>query len=207
MRREVGSVARTHLRVAVLGAILLAPAMLAAGDTAPPKWEEAKKMAHETLRRRDRREHDLLSQADAQAVVQALAHGGWEVADGNQIVKKLLPDNDAVVVELRTHAGVNYMRQISKYPKVYDCLDHFVRLPRGQRMLHDMTILPDGYKLVEYLTTTSGGKNLGAQLSQTPRGANFNQPTGKIYTAEQLLAALKTSYDAMTNPPAAPTRK
>jgi len=90
------------------------------------------------------------------------------------------------------------MRQISKYPGAYDRMDHLSQLPRGQRMLGDLVKGPDGYKMIEYMATAKGGQQLGKMLSETPKGHHFNRPTGRIYTAEQLLAQLKSRFEKHT---------
>ena len=61
---------------------------------------------------------------------------------------------------------------------------------------YDLIRGPGGEKLIEYMTTAAGGKELGKQLSQDPNGANFNAPTGRIYTVPDLLKYLKQQYDA-----------
>ena len=53
---------------------------------------------------------------------------------------------------------------------------------------------PGGDEMIEYMTTSKGGKNLGKLLENAPEGNNFNRPTGRIYTAEMLVQALKKSY-------------
>jgi hypothetical protein len=59
----------------------------------------------------------------------------------------------------------------------------------------------DGDKLIEYLTTTRGGRNLGSALAGARQGANLNQPTGRIYTADELMAAIEESLAAEAGPP------
>jgi hypothetical protein len=49
--------------------------------------------------------------------------------------------------------------------------------------------------MIEYLTSAPGGKNMGKMLSHVPQGDKFNQPTGRIYTQEQLQARLRQSYE------------
>ncbi len=88
------------------------------------------------------------------------------------------------------------MRQSCKYPDAYDRLDRLSRMPMGHQNVDALIAGPDGYKMIQYMTSTSGGRNLGQMLSQDPRGANFNSPTGRIYTADQFLQRLTESYQA-----------
>ncbi len=83
---------------------------------------------------------------------------------------------------------------MAKYPEGYDRLDRMVRLPRGEIFTEDLIHNPGGYQMVEYMATAQGGIEMGKMLSETPKGKNFNQPTGRIYTAEQLIARVKKSY-------------
>ena len=72
------------------------------------------------------------------------------------------------------------------------------RLPKetSKRNALALVIGADGYKLLDYMTQTQGGSDLGRMLSQDPNAGNFNQPTGRIYTDGQLVARLRTSYQA-----------
>jgi hypothetical protein len=47
--------------------------------------------------------------------------------------------------------------------------------------------------MIQYLATTKGGKNMGGMMAQARGGVDLNKPTGRIYTAEDLVAALKTA--------------
>ena len=54
--------------------------------------------------------------------------------------------------------------------------------------------------MIEYMTQSRGGRELGKMLSKAPNGADFNQPTGRIYTLDGLLAQLKKSCQAEKKP-------
>ncbi len=57
--------------------------------------------------------------------------------------------------------------------------------------------------MIQYMTTAQGGKEMGKMLSQAPQGADFNKPTGRIYTVPMLLKHLQEEYRAAEkNPPA-----
>ena len=55
----------------------------------------------------------------------------------------------------------------------------------------------DGDKMIEYLATTKGGKNMSSMMAQARGGVDLNKPTGRIYTADDLVAVLT---DAITKP-------
>lgn len=88
------------------------------------------------------------------------------------------------------------MRTVSGLPLAYDRLDRLARLPLGKQTIHDMIHKAGGAELVKYLTTAKGGKELGKMLARAPKpkGHDFNKPTGRIYTVDQLLDRLETNY-------------
>jgi hypothetical protein len=104
--------------------------------------------------------------------------------------------NDYLVQRLRTPRGRQFMRRIANYPGAYDRLDRLSWLPYGKQTVQDLIQKKGGEDMIKYITTAPGGNELGKMLSNAPKGANFNQPTGRIYTAALLLARLKTSYAA-----------
>ncbi len=88
------------------------------------------------------------------------------------------------------------MRQSGKYPLAYDRIDRLSRMIMGEKNVRALIRGPDGYKMIQYMTSTPYGRNMGQMLSQDPRGADFNSPTGRLYTADALLGRLQQSYDA-----------
>ena len=145
---------------------------------------------------------DLLTKSDVSSALAQLEQLGWQSLDPDAVLAGVLADNDFLAAELRTADGRKFMRKISGYPQAYDRLDRLARLPQGKRTVQDLISGAGGYKLIEYLTTASGGKELGKQLSDTPKGAKFNQPTGKIYTSNDLVRVLKQDFDRQAPPPA-----
>lgn len=137
---------------------------------------------------------DLLTKADVSAALDRLAELGWQPSDRDAVLAAVVADNDFLASELRTAEGRKFMRKISGFPQSYDRLDRLARMPHGKQTVRDLVGGAGGYKMIEYLTTAAGGKELGKQLSATPNGAKFNQPTGKIYTADDLVRALKRDF-------------
>jgi hypothetical protein len=139
---------------------------------------------------------DLISRGDLDPIFAELGEMGWKVNDRTEIERQLLPDNDFLVRELSTSDGRTFMRQVARYPEGYDRLDRLVDLSDGKVILRRLINGPDGYKLLEYMTTAPGGREMGKMLAGAPHGRNFNQPTSRIYTAEQLLDRLRSSHEA-----------
>jgi len=148
----------------------------------------------------DHQPADIISRGQVEPVFRQLAGLGWQVADWREILEAVPADGDFLVKQLRTPGGRKFMRGIAKYPDAYDRLDRLGRLPYGKNTIRALIRGPGGYKLIEYMTTASGGRELGRQLSNAPKGKNFNDPTGRIYTAKLLLARLKESYTAASRP-------
>ena len=137
---------------------------------------------------------DLLARGDVTGLGNPLKKLGWVPDDWKEMLEDVLPDGDELVRALRTPRGRSFMRKIAAQPGGYDRLDRLRKLPQGSRQLRELIGTRDGDKLIEYLTTTDGGKALGKQLSQTKGGRGFNDPTGRIYTEEDLLKRLEASY-------------
>jgi hypothetical protein len=149
---------------------------------------------------------DLLSQADWDAIQTKLTQSGWTPRDAAAIRKLLLPAKDFLVLEARSSDGAKFMRQVSRYPGGYDRLDRLARMPYGVNTVRSLIRGPDGYKMFEYMVTTPGGSELGRMLAQDPGGKNFNELTGRIYNATQLIDRLERSHTADFERPKAKVR-
>ncbi len=162
-----------------------------------PKFEDVEKAVAEKLAAApDYQQGDLVSQSDAKGVFDQLAKMGWQVKDRQELMDRVLPDGDLLIRELRTQKGKKFMRKITEFERGFDRLDRLRKMPYGPRRVRELVEGPDGYKLIEYMTTSEGGKNLGTQLSHAQNGKDFNKPTGRIYTQDDLIDRLKTSYAA-----------
>jgi hypothetical protein len=163
---------------------------------AAPKWEQIAQVVNRALNSRaDYKPGDLLAKSDVQNVLARLKTLGWQPADAAAIVALVPGDDEFMVKQLRGKNGANFMRHVAKYPNGYDRVDRLIRLPRGETITADLVLNPGGYQMIEYMATSSGGTEMGKMLSETADGKNFNRPTGRIYTAEQLTAALNKSFE------------
>jgi hypothetical protein len=139
----------------------------------------------------------LITKEQVEPLLGGLASMGFNLSDTKSILDKLPAGDEYLVKELYTPAGRKFMEDIAKYPDAYDRLDRLIRLPHGRQTVHDLVKGPDGYKMIQYMTTAPGGIEMGKMLSNAPKGANFNKPTGRIYTVPMLLAQLQEQYRAM----------
>lgn len=167
------------------------------GDSRLADFSEVETIVSRHLNaRRGYQPGDLISQSDWDAIQVNLGQAGWVPRDAAAVRKAMLPANDFLIGEARSKAGSQFIRRVSRYPGGLDRLDRLARMPYGVNTVRQLIRGPDGYKLFEYMTSTSGGASLGQMLSQDPGGKNFNQPTGRIYTAFQLLERLERSHAA-----------
>jgi hypothetical protein len=134
---------------------------------------------------------DLVSRSHVAAALAGVKDAGWKVPDADQIVQRALADNSFLVTQFRTPAGQRFMRRIAREPGAYAQVDRLSSISRGQFQVRELIRWNRGDELIRYLTTTQGGHHLGRQMSATRQGVDLNKPTGRIYTAEDLIAALK----------------
>lgn len=164
-----------------------------------PKFEEVEEIVlrHFSILP-DYRPGDIIARSEVEPLFPQLRRMGWYVTDRNTILKKVPPDGDFLVHQLRTKQGRKFMRDVASTPGAYDQLDRIRWLPKGQRTVHELIKNGGGGKVINYFTTTEDGSRMGRMMAKKPRSANFNKPTGRIYTAEMLLDHLKKSYAAET---------
>jgi hypothetical protein len=82
------------------------------------------------------------------------------------------------------------MRKIAPRAGTYAHLDRLSTITRGETIIRDLVRTKDGDKMIQYLATTKGGKNMSGMMAQTRGGVDLNKPTGRIYTADDLVTAL-----------------
>ncbi|MGA2799461.1 MAG: hypothetical protein ABSE63_17905 [Thermoguttaceae bacterium] len=139
----------------------------------------------------------LITKEQVEPLLGGLARMGFSLPEPKTILDKLPAENEFLVAELYCPAGRKFMQGIAKYPDVYDRLDRLSRLPHGRQTVHDLINGPGGYRMIQYMSKAPNGKKLGNLLSDGQGGADFNKPTGRIYTAPMLLAQLEEQYRAM----------
>ena len=139
---------------------------------------------------------DLVTRSQVAGALTKAADAGTKIPAAERILAATLPDNSFLARELSTPAGRKFMRKVARLPGGFDRLERLSTISRGQTLVRDLIRGADGDKLIEYLTTTRGGQSLGSTLAGARQGANLNQPTGRIYTADDLMAAIEESLAA-----------
>ena len=143
---------------------------------------------------------DIISKDEVRPVFQKLNKLGWKVKDEKKILEDTLDSSHVVVKTLRTRDGRRFMRKVSGERLIYDRLDRISHESGGQRLIRDLPKLPDASRyaknkrpravpgLLDLLPKKRSGK--------TRRIDEYNKPTGRIYTEDDLIKRLKKSYDA-----------
>jgi hypothetical protein len=139
---------------------------------------------------------DLITRSQVAAALAKAADAGAKVPHARQILAATLPDNSFLATELSTPTGRKFMRKVARQQGGFDRLDRLSTISRGQTLVRDLIRGADGDKFIEYLSTTRGGRKLGSTLAGARQGADLNQPTGRIYTADDLMAAIEASLAA-----------
>jgi len=137
---------------------------------------------------------DVISRSHVDAVMDGLRDIGWEVPNRAAITQLVLPDNSFLISEFSTPAGKKFMRRLANQSGAYSRLDRLTSIARGKTIVRDLIRGKDGAKLIEYLATTKSGRNLGRMLGSAKAGVDLNKPTGRIYTADDLLAVLEAEH-------------
>jgi hypothetical protein len=120
------------------------------------------------------------------------------VVDQKEIQTDTLSDRDYLVEQLRSERGQRFMRRIAQQELIYDQLDRVAHEPGGRALIGHLIRLPDGEQFVRSgrPATTPGLLELLPKQGngRTRRILDFHEPTGRIYTVEQLKARLQESY-------------
>jgi hypothetical protein len=178
------------------------PATKSAPKQAPagfPEWNAVKQAVQDHFGGIEGYEAtDIISKSQAEGALDAVARLGWKVAERDEIGEAVPKDDEYLVMQLRTRKGTKFMRQIAKQTGGYDKVDRLLQLPDGKSIVSRLIAGPDGHKLIDYMAGAGGGKEMEKMLGRTPKGKGFGKPTGRIYTMDQLIDRLATSYEAAT---------
>lgn len=141
----------------------------------------------------DYRSGDLICTSQVQQVLKIVAASGWKMYNAREILERSVPDGSFLAGQLSTPAGRRFMRKISSHAGAYSHLDRLSSVPGGESIVRDLIRKPGGDELVTYMTSTKGGRNMGKMMAGVRGGVDLNKPTGRIYTAADLIAALQES--------------
>ena len=144
-------------------------------------------------------EGDLISQTQVKPIFGAIELLGWTVSDSASIKNSVLPDSNYLVEQFRTPKGKAFMRKVSASPLAYDRLDQICRLPNGKLMINDFLRFPNAEVTFTNKSPLAVSRLERLQPTNRRNGqdkTDLDQPTGRIYTVDALVARLKGSYNA-----------
>ena len=136
---------------------------------------------------------DLITQGDVEPIFNTLIEQGSPPADNESLYDAFLSDRDHLAKSLRTPEGRKFMRAVARLPNVFDRLERLSWSETGRQMLGELIETADGPKLLEKILTPEGMAKIEESLRKDPRGGNFQLPTGKVHTADQLIDRLEES--------------
>jgi hypothetical protein len=139
---------------------------------------------------------DLITQSQIAGALARIEDDGQVLAFAEALVSRGVPDGSFLAREFSTPTGRRFIRKAGKYAGGYERLDRLSSIPRGEATIRQLASERGGDKLIEYLATTKGGKNLGSMMAGVRQGVDLNKPTGRIYTAEELLSAIAAGLAA-----------
>jgi hypothetical protein len=139
----------------------------------------------------DYRAGDLISRSQIEGAIRTIEAAGGKVKNADELVERGLADDSFLIRELSSPAGKKFMRKVGRNVGGYARLDRLSTIAGGQKLVRDLLHGPGGDAMVEYLTTTQGGSNMGRMLGGARGGVDLNKPTGRIYTAVELIAELQ----------------
>jgi len=137
---------------------------------------------------------DLVTQSQVAGALDAVELVGWEVPRRREVVDLALADNSWLVRTLSTTKGKRFMHKVAKNQGGYLRLDRLSSIADGKAAIRVLIKDPGGNEMIEYMDTTSGGFELGRMMAGAKNGVDLNKPTGRIYTADNLVSALQVLY-------------
>jgi hypothetical protein len=143
----------------------------------------------------DYQKGDLITQRQVRAALANVVAIGWDVPDRDRLIDRALAESSFLVRELSAPAGRKFMRKLAQHPGTFSRLDRLTTIEDGQATIHSLIQQKGGDDLITYLATTSGGKNLGKMMASTKGGVDLNKPTGRIYTEDDFITAIRQVYD------------
>lgn len=140
------------------------------------------------------RDGDLLTQSDFDQIIQHLESTGAPV-DRFAPLRERIPDSSSSIQKLNaTQQGKMFLRKVSGVRGGYATVEDLAGRPDGKQTLHQLSRDRGGYKMIEYMATTNGGQQMMRQTPSTPKPDVA--PPEPIYTAKDLLNAMKTAHNA-----------
>jgi hypothetical protein len=187
--------ATTTLLLSVACALISPPAPAAAASKKGDKFEAVRIAVAESFANEPGYQPgDFVTRkqiAKALDRVEQAVKGSLKREDRDKLEKAAVDDRGFLAEQLRDPQTKPFMRRVATLPGGFDLLDRMGQMNQGRSTVTRLARGPDGYKLLEYMLQSKGGAELERMLAKGPGNSEVGKPTGKIYTAEQLIAALE----------------
>ncbi len=137
---------------------------------------------------------DLVTRDVTRQLLTQLEKAGWQVKDADQLLEKVLPENDFLVQQLKSDRGRSFLGKIRSTPGGIDCLDRILRMPHGQDNVRQLIQkVPNGHEWIQGMVESSHGRRMTQQMAKSSTGRDINKATGRIYTVDELQKAIIAS--------------
>jgi hypothetical protein len=160
-----------------------------------PEWSAVAARIDEHFKSvKEYRPGDMLSRGAVESLLAELAKLGWTVRDREAIMSQVTADKDLLVQQFSTPRGREFMRKVAQNPANFDHLHRLAQTSNGQRQVRDLMKLPNGPEVLAALASSPQGRDISRRIAAGPRTRNYDKPTGRIYTQQQLIVRLRESY-------------
>lgn len=133
----------------------------------------------------------LISRRDVDALFsQLLKMGLTDTEDQEDLAECVLPDSSFLVGRLKTPVGRAFMKQLASHPELYDRLERLSWTPDGRQLIDSFIRTKDITKLQQLKTSEQLAK-LSKRLAADASTADFEFPTSRVHTADELIVKLE----------------
>ncbi|MCO6457986.1 MAG: hypothetical protein J5I93_22000 [Pirellulaceae bacterium] len=172
---------------------MILPRQVFGADPGRPPFSEIEAAVRQSFAGEGPRQaNDIISRGQVARALKQVEQTGWIVPESEQLLRRVLADDDLLVRSLRTRDGRRLMSRVGGQRLMYDQLDRVAREPGGAALVRDLPRLPDAHLQAQHLEQFL--PKIGSGRAR--RVPDFDRPTGHIYTVDQLLAALRELYQA-----------
>lgn len=134
----------------------------------------------------------LISRRDVETLFsQLLKMGLTDTENQEDLAECVLRDNSFLVGRLKTPLGRAFMKQIASSPELYDRLERLSWTPDGRQLIDILLKSKDGATKLQQLRSADQVAKLSQRLAADSRTADFDLPTSRVHTADELIAKLE----------------
>lgn len=138
---------------------------------------------------------DLITTQQVQPLLAKFSAKGWDVPRQDLVLAKVTKSGSYLDQTMNSGKGKRFFREINGSPGGIDRVERMSNMKNGRNSIEQLVNkTPRGSDFINALATSKHGQILGDWSGPTQTGQALNQPTGKIYTEEQLIQFFQTLY-------------